>query len=126
MNRRGIYYHLINSLFHSVHLLVILFVATGWMVSALLPFHLALTGLTLMCWFILGLWFGFGYCPISDWHWKFKGALGDGQPQGSYIHFVLQHMRKNKISAAVVDKVVLVGTVVIMGISLFLNLQGRG
>ena len=123
MSKPGRYYRLIDGLFHSVHIFIILFVATGWIFSALLPYHLALISLTLACWFILGIWFGFGYCPISDWHWKFKGAVGEGRPDGSYIYVVLQRFSQRKLNAAVVDKVVLIGTLAIMGISLFLNLR---
>ncbi len=115
-----------NGLFHLVHIVIILFVMIGWIFSTLLPLHLALTLLTLGSWFILGRWFGIGYCPISDWHWKIKAILGEGRPNGTYIHLVLQNITKRELNSAIVDKVVLIGTMVIMGISLVLNVQAWG
>lgn len=83
--------------------------------------HLVLILLTLGSWFILGIWFGAGYCPISDWHWKIKAALGEGKPNGTYIHQLLQNITKRAWNAALVDKVVLITTLAITAISLTLN-----
>jgi hypothetical protein len=123
VKKHGRFYSITNALFHLAHIAVILFVMIGWIFRPLLPLHLALTLLTLGSWFILGHWFGTGYCPISDWHWKLKETLGGGRPNGTYIHLVLQNISRRELNPASVDKVVLVGTVVIAGISLVLNVQ---
>ncbi|HUR31773.1 MAG TPA: hypothetical protein VMZ69_10110 [Saprospiraceae bacterium] len=38
--------------------------------------HLLVIDLTIASWFIIGLWKGFGYCFLTDWHWRIKEKLG--------------------------------------------------
>ena len=116
-------YPLLNGIFHAVHIAVITFVMVGWMFAPLRLAHLALILLTLGSWFILGLWLGTGYCPISDWHWKIKKSLGGGMPNGTYIHQLLQNISGRELNSDAVDKGVVVGTVVLAAISLGLNLN---
>ena len=116
-------YFFLNALFHFFHVMLITFVMFGWLFPPLLEAHLTLIFLTLGSWFILGHWLGAGYCPITDWHWKIKDALGEGRPKGTYILLVLEKITGRKLNSDVVDKVVLVGTVVITGLSLAVNLR---
>ena len=123
MKKNGNLYKVLNGLFHLVHIATILFVAIAWIFSKLLLAHLILTLLTLGSWFVLGRWLGLGYCPISDWHWKIKAALGEGRPEGTYIHLLLQNITQKKLDSASVDKAVLIGTLIITVISLGLNIK---
>ena len=115
-------YLFLNGMFHLFHVVIIIFVMIGWLIPELRVAHFALISLTLGSWFILGRWLGFGYCPITDWHWKIKDILGEGRPNGSYIHLLLQNMARRDLNSAVIDKVVLIGTVLIAGLSLIANL----
>jgi Protein of Unknown function (DUF2784) len=123
MKKSKTLYLALNGLFHVVHLSVIGFVLIGWIFPALLMPHLVLMMLTLGSWFVLGRWFGSGYCPISDWHWKIKEALGEGRPTGTYIHLVLQKLLGRELNSDFVDKAVVITTIVIFCISLALNLR---
>ncbi len=118
-------YLFLNALFHFFHIVLIGFVTFGWLFPSLRAAHLALIFLTLGSWFFLGRWlgFGFGYCPITDWHWKIKEALGEGRPQGSYIYVVLQKITGRHLNAGTVDKFVLVGTMAVTGLSLIVNVN---
>lgn len=122
MKKTGMFYWLLNGLFHVVHIAIILFVMIGWIFPSLLVAHLVVTLLTLGSWFVLGYWLGTGYCPISDWHWKIKARFGEGRPDGTYIHLLLQRMTGKEWDSDAVDKAVLIVTMVIMGISLVSNL----
>jgi hypothetical protein len=102
---------------------LITFVMIGWLFPQLRAAHLVLIFLTLGSWFILGRWLGAGYCPITDWHWTIKDALGQGRPQGTYIHLGLQNLTGRKLNSAAVDKVVLISTMLIAGLSLIVNLS---
>ena len=121
MMMRPFIYALLNAAFHALHLAIILFVMFAWIFPVLRPAHLLLVLLTLSSWFILGRWMGSGYCPISDWHWKIKAALGGGKPDGTYIHQLLQNISGRKFNSANVDKFVVMTTMVIAVISLALN-----
>lgn len=121
MKRQALVYPLLNGIFHVVHISIIIFIMIGWAFPSLRLVHLALVLLTLGSWFILGQWLGTGYCPISDWHWKIKTALAEGQPSGTYIHHLLQTMTRREWNSDTVDKSVLVGILAITAISLALN-----
>ena len=123
MKRYALFYPLLNGVFHVVHISIIIFVMVGWAFPSLRLAHLALTLLTLGSWFILGQWLGIGYCPISDWHWKIKTAIGEGLPSGTYIHHLLQTITRRELNSETVDKTILIGTVAITAISLALNVR---
>ena len=106
-------YLIANFIFHVLHIGIIAFVAAGWLIPSLRLPHLILIVSTLVCWFILGFWFGFGYCPITDWHWKIKDRWGEGRPQTSYIHSGLQRLLARPLSTTHVDSMVVIGTIVI-------------
>ncbi|EMF07334.1 DUF2784 family protein [Serratia marcescens] len=123
MKRYALFYPFLNGVFHVVHIFIIIFVMVGWAFPLLRLVHLALTLLTLGSWFILGQWLGIGYCPISDWHWKIKTAIGEGQPSGTYINHLLQTIARRELNSETVDKTILIGTVAITAISLALNVR---
>ena len=118
----NVLYKCINALCHLLHLLLIVFVMIGWLFPSFRMAHLIVVFLTLGSWFILGHWYGTGYCPITDWHWKIKDALGEGRSEGSYIHRVLELTLRRKMDSASVDNVVLVGTLCIALLSLIVVL----
>lgn len=63
---------------------------TGWMWKKARKANLAALSLTFFSWFILGLWFGFGYCPSTDWHWQIRVKLGHLDMPSSYLVFLIK------------------------------------
>lgn len=59
------------------HLSLTLFNVFGWAFPFTRKWHLISLGLTLGAWLILGIWYGVGYCPLTDWHWYIKRTLGE-------------------------------------------------
>lgn len=114
-------HRLLDGLLHAIHLAVIAFAVLGWIAPALRTAHLVLMLLILGSWFVLGHWFGTGYCPLSDWHGKLKAAAGLGRPAGSYIHQVLSALLRRAVDSAAVDRVTLVGTLALATLSIALN-----
>ena len=55
-----------------IHVLLILACLLGWMFARTRRAHLVLMGVVVGCWFLLGLKYGIGYCPLTDWHWQVK------------------------------------------------------
>ena len=117
-------YPFLNVVFHGAHISIILFALLGWALPSLRQLHLALLGLTLGSWFILGQWLGIGYCPISDMHWKLKESFGEGRPEGTYIHYVLQKLTGKTLSSPRVDKMTTRVTLSLAALSLTLWLFG--
>jgi len=115
-------YPLLNGLFHVFHIVIVIFLMTGWIFPQLRLAHLALILLTLASWFILGRWLGKGYCPVSDWHWKIMGTLGEGRPSGTYIHLLLQRITGRELDSSAVDRAVVYWTLVLAAISIVVNI----
>ena len=74
------------------HLILILFNLFGWIWRPLRKIHLITISLTLASWFILGIWYGWGYCPFTDWHWQVLRELGHKGLPSSYISFLVNRI----------------------------------
>ncbi len=70
-----------------LHAALVLFILTGWLWQGTRRLHLLVVSLTLGSWIGLGAWFGWGYCPMTDWHWQVKAALGETALPASYIKY---------------------------------------
>lgn len=94
---------LLDILLYGTHLVLIGFNLLGWIWRKTLRLHLLCIGLTALSWFVLGIWYGFGYCFITDWQWDVKRELGETNLPESFItHFVNQVLGLS-VSAELVD-----------------------
>ncbi len=78
---------LLDVLFTLLHLLIIGFNLFGWIWPATRKLHLWCAGATAFSWLILGIWFGLGYCPITDYQWQIKEKLGEQNLPNSFIKY---------------------------------------
>lgn len=85
------------------HTVFILFNLSGWVWKATRRLHLITILATAFSWFILGIWYGFGYCFCTDWHWQVRRELGYTDMPNSYIKFLIELLTGINISATVVD-----------------------
>ena len=83
---------LANALLHGLHLCVIGFCVTGWAFEETRVAHLALCGLTLASWFLLGPLIGRpGYCfltGVQHWLW----ARGGRNECPNYMSFLFERL----------------------------------
>jgi hypothetical protein len=98
---------ILNGLFFVVHTAWIAFNCVGWIWRRTRPWQLATVSLTALSWFGLGVWYGWGYCPCTDWHWQVRARLGHQDPP-SYIQLLVREMIGIDLSAAVADALALV------------------
>lgn len=117
-------YELLDIGFIIFHTFWILFNLFGWIWEASRPWNLATLLLTGFSWFGLGIWYGFGYCPCTHWHWLVRRQLGYTDMPNSYIKFLIEYLTGLSIDANIVD----VGTAVLfflaLLISLYVNFRG--
>ena len=73
--------------FTILHLVIIGFNILGWMWYRARRVHLYSIIITAASWFILGIWFGIGYCPITDWQWQVKEKLGEQNLPASFVKY---------------------------------------
>jgi hypothetical protein len=78
---------------------------------------------TLASWSILGIFFGFGYCPFTDWQWDLKRKLGETGLPNSFVEYYLEALTGADFSPSVVDSMVLGCAIVALGLSIWLNLR---
>lgn len=93
----------LDTLLWWLHVLVIGFNLLGWIWNSTRRLHLVIVLLTIVSWLILGFWYGFGYCFLTDWHWEIKRELGEADLPSSFITYLLNKQLGWSIPAAIVD-----------------------
>ena len=94
------------TIFHSAFVLFILF---GWAIPALRKAHLWALALTVGAWLILGIWYGIGYCPLTDWHWEIKSSLGEKQLPYSFVKYIIDKLTGFNTDPELIDWVTALG-----------------
>ena len=117
---------ILDVFFFGFHSVLILFNVFGWIMPRWRLMNLIALSLTAFSWFILGIWYGWGYCFCTDWHWQVREMLGYHDMSSSYIHFLLLKSTKLDLSVSLVDT----GTVIVFFsafvISIYLNFRKWG
>jgi glucan phosphoethanolaminetransferase (alkaline phosphatase superfamily) len=113
--------HALDILYWWAHVLVISFNLLGWIWIKTRKLHLISVGLTLGSWLILGIWYGLGYCFLTDWHWQVKRQLGQMNLPNSFITFLLNDQLGFQLSPSIVDLWTGILFSVVVLISLYLN-----
>ncbi|RYE13823.1 MAG: DUF2784 family protein [Sphingobacteriales bacterium] len=84
--------HLPDWFFLIFHTVVILFNLFGWIWRKTRKANLILLLLTAFSWFVLGIWYGWGYCICTDWHWQILQKTGENNLPDSYITYLLMRL----------------------------------
>jgi uncharacterized protein DUF2784 len=115
----------LNIFFFVFHTAFTLFNITGWIFRKTRKWHLLTLVLTAFSWFVLGIWYGWGYCFCTDWHWEVRKKLGYHDESNSYIHFLILKITGINLPVALVDSVTLIVFMVSAVISIVLNIRDR-
>lgn len=105
------------------HTLLVLFNLFGWIWKRTRLLNLITLLLTAGSWLVLGFFYGFGYCPLTDWHFRVLGRLGYTDLPDSYLSFLFTRLTGLPVDQSLVDALTLWGLVLALAISLFLNLR---
>ena len=81
----------LNVGFFIVHTSWVAFNCAGWIWRRTRPWHLATSVLTVASWVGLGMSYGWGYCPCTDWHWQLRARMGFRDPP-SYIQLLVEEL----------------------------------
>ena len=104
------------------HTLLTLFNALGWLIPTWRRVHLLVILMTAFAWFIMGQWYGIGYCPLTDWHWEVLRALGKHDLPPGFIEYVIMLFPGVEVSS----RMVYLGTAWGFGIALSASLLLNG
>jgi len=104
--------------FHSA---LILFNLFGWILKKTRKLNLLSLLLTGLSWFVLGVFYGIGYCPLTDWHWQVLESSGSNIHVDSYIQYLIERLFNLSIPAHTVDVVTVIAFFVALLLSLYIN-----
>ena len=109
--------------FTAFHSLLVLFNMFGWIWKKTRRLNLICILLTAASWLLLGIFYGLGYCPLTDWHFTILRKLGYTNLPDSYLSFLFTRLTGLQVNQEWVDAVTLWGLVLALMISLYLNFR---
>ena len=117
--------HFLDIFFLVFHSSLVLFNLFGWIWKKTRLANLITLGLTGVSWTGLGLFYGLGYCPLTDWHFRVLEHLGKTNLPNSYMRYLVQRLFHVDFSATLVDRVTLIAFLIALGLSLYFNLRKK-
>ena len=113
--------HFLDILLTIIHLLIVFFNLFGWIPKKWRKVHFISIVLTASSWFILGIWFGFGYCPFTDWQWQVKGELGETNLPPNFVEYFAEKITGQNFKPAFVSNVIAFSFAAAALISIYVN-----
>ena len=117
------WYSFLNVFFFIFHTTFTVFNIVGWIFSKTRKLHLITMSLTAFSWFILGIWYGWGYCFCTDWHWMVREKLGYQDQSRSYIHFLILKLSGVNLNEQMVENDTLIIFIICFILSAWLNIK---
>lgn len=121
MSLENFWLHLAHWFFILFHSGLILFNLFGWIFPKWRKLHLLSLAITLFSWVVLGIWNGFGYCFLTDWHYDILRQLGKTNLPNSYISFLVETFSGWRPDSQLVEILTLVFTFLALICSLWVN-----
>lgn len=117
--------HIANYFFYVFHTILILFNLFGWLVPKWRKPNLFTLLITFASWFLLGIWKGWGYCFLTDWHYQILYKLGETDLPNSYIAFLIQKLTGWMPGAALTDGLTIGLALLALICSVYVNIKNR-
>ena len=108
-------------LFIVFHTSLILFNLFGWIFKPLRKVNLVVLLLTGTSWFILGIFYGIGYCPFTDWHFELLRKQGHRDLPSSYISYLVDRLTGYCPDATLADILTLIFYFLALAASVYVN-----
>ena len=105
------------------HSFLIIFNLFGWIFRKIRKANLITLLLTAFSWFILGIFYGVGYCPLTDWHFMVLEKLGNKNLPTSYIKYILGRLTGYDASPELTDILTMVFFIAALVISTVFNIR---
>jgi hypothetical protein len=115
-------YRFLDYFFLILHLALVMFNLFGWIWKVTRKANLILLIITGSSWFILGIFYGIGYCPLTDWHWRVLEKLGNMPFESSYMQYLLHRLFGLQLHRRFVDIVTFLSYLAALGFSIRANL----
>ena len=113
----------LDILLYFIHVIVIVINMFFWIWPKTRKIHLVTISLTAFSWIFMGIWYGWGYCFLTDWEWDVKRQLGETNLPNSFVHYMVNNSWGLGISEEVLDLITLWVFVIALVLSVFFNLR---
>lgn len=113
--------HLLDIFFIVFHTSLVLFNLFGWIWRKTRRLNLVTLLLTGASWFILGIFYGIGYCPLTDWHFRILEKLGETNLPNSYMSYLAERLTGIHFNPDLVDALTLAGFILALVLSVVCN-----
>ncbi len=116
-------YPFLDILLTVAHLTVIGMNLLGWIWQKTRKLHLVCVLLTACSWVILGIWYGWGYCFLTDWQWEIKRTLGETDLPNSYIKYAVDQLTGWDTNPDWIDTLTALSFGIVALLSVILNIR---
>ena len=113
----------LNAFFFIFHTIFTLFNITGWAFRKTRRLNLVTLLLTAFSWFVLGIWYGWGFCFCTEWHWQVREQLGYHDQRHSYIQFLVYKLTGKLFNEELVNNSTLIIFLCSLALSIWLNIR---
>lgn len=113
----------LDIVFFAFHTALVLFNILGWIWPKTRRWNLYTLLSTAASWFVMGLWYGIGYCLCTDWHWQVRQQLGYQDDSPTYIHLMIKLLTGADLDANLVANGTAVGFALAIICSIAANLK---
>ncbi|MFH0866829.1 MAG: DUF2784 domain-containing protein [Bacteroidota bacterium] len=118
-----IFCHILDYFFLTFHTGITIFNLFGWIWRKTRKANLITLLLTGLSWFVLGLFYGIGYCPLTEWHWQVLEKLGKHDLPYSYIKYLIYRLTSLDANATLVEYATVIGFFIALVMSVILNIR---
>jgi len=119
------WFRILDIFFVCFHSILIVFNLFGWLWKSVRKLNLITLLLTGGSWFILGIFYGIGYCPLTDWHWKVLHHLGKANLPDSYVSYLLKRITGLDFSNGLIETLTIILFFMALAASGYINLKRR-
>ncbi len=114
-------WHFLDYFFVVFHTALIFFNVFGWIWKKTRLANFVTLALTGASWGLLGIFYGMGYCPLTDWHFQVLRHLNVHNLPNSYILYLFNRLTGLTVDSFLVDALTLAVFLIALGISVYVN-----
>ena len=111
-------FKLADTFFIIFHTALTLFNLFGWIWQKTRKLNLIILLLTGFSWFGLGIFYGIGYCPLTDWHYRVLRKMGESGLPNSYLKYLFDRFTGLDINSNFVE----ITTLLLFSLALFASI----
>ncbi len=97
------FYNTLDVFFNFIHIIIILINCFGWAFKETLKLNIILLLITMLSWTILGIFFGLGFCFLTNLHFSLLGELKSTNIPFSYLDYLLIENFNLKVSSQTIS-----------------------